>query len=524
LGFDFMKLPLKRLILINTNIITLDPIFPHASWVAIENDKIVATGNGEDWKNLKTENASIIDCHGKTVLPGFIDAHMHLFSYAKNFVNQDLGPDKNVLAISDIQSIIYNCSQKSLPGKWILARGYDEFYLEEKRHPNRWDLDEVAPDHPVKLTHRSGHAHVLNSLALKLVLISNETGDPPGGLIDRDINTGEPTGLLYEMGEFLSERIPPLDPQELLSGVKLANKRLVSLGITSVHDVSHSNDAERLKEIKSWKAQGLFKPRINLMLGPMHLDQLGTQDLASRIGENQLRLNGIKIILDETTGQLHPSQQELNNAVLKIHRAGFQVAIHAVEESAVESACAAIEYALGRFPRSNHRHRIEHCSVCTPPLLKRLASLGIVAVTQPPFIFYHGDRYLETVSDEQLPYLYPIGSLLKAGIPVAGSSDCPIVPPNPLLGMCAAVDRKSETGKTVGEGEKISPLDALCMYTINAAIASFEEDLKGSVTPGKLADLVVLNADPSMATPEEIREIEVEMTILNGEVVSGKQH
>ncbi|MDH4011658.1 MAG: amidohydrolase family protein, partial [Desulfobacterales bacterium] len=187
-----MKPSSKNLILVNANIITLDPLCPHASWVAVENEKIVTTGYGEDWKNLKHKNTGIIDCSGKTVIPGLIDAHLHLVSYAKSFVTPDLSPDKNVHSISDIQSIMkrHSCNRPS--GQWVFGRGYNEFYLSEKRHPNRWDLDKETPDHPVRLTHRSGHAHVLNSLALKLVGITGETGDPDGGLIERDLKTGEP--------------------------------------------------------------------------------------------------------------------------------------------------------------------------------------------------------------------------------------------------------------------------------------------------------------------------------------------
>ena len=205
--------------------------------------------------------------------------------------------------------------------------------------------------------------------------------------------------------------------------------------------------------------------------------------------------------------------------VLEIHRAGFQVAIHAIEENAVEATCSAIEFALQKHPRADHRHRIEHCSVCSPPLIKRLASLGIIVVTQPSFIFYNGDRYLQTVPNHELQHLYPIGSLFNAGISVAGSSDCPIVPPNPLIGIYSAASRKSEAGEIVGEKEKTTPLNALRMYTLNAARASFQERLKGSITPGKFADLVVLNGDPTTATADEIKDMEVEMTILNGEVV-----
>jgi len=167
-----MEILRQNLILINANIITLDPFCPQAAWVAIENDKIVATGYGKDWKNLRDKDTGLIDCSGKTVIPGLIDAHLHLVSYAKSFVTPDLSPGKNVHSISGIRSIIKNCSRNRPPGQWIFGRGYNEFYLTEKRHPNRWDLDKATAEHPVRLTHRSGHAHVLNSLALKLVGIT----------------------------------------------------------------------------------------------------------------------------------------------------------------------------------------------------------------------------------------------------------------------------------------------------------------------------------------------------------------
>jgi len=513
------SLQTQNIILANANVITMDPSYPKAKWVAISSGKIRDVGHEREHNKSPYESFEVLDCHGKTVLPGFNDAHCHLRAFVESLLTLDLKPSNGFRSVPDICAAIKDLSEKTSPGHWIRGRGYNEFYLVEKRHPTRWDLDEVAPDNPVKLTHRSGHAHVLNSLGLRLVGISMESADPPGGLIDRDINTGEPTGLLYEMGPLLSERVPPLDRQALLTALELANKRLLTWGITSVQDASHLNDAERWREIYSWKEAGLFKPRINFMLSLTGLEQLGAYGFSGAVQENQLRLNGVKIILDETTGQLHPSQEKLNNSVVKIHESGFQVAIHAVEESAVGSACCAIEYALKKSPRSDHRHRVEHCSICSPPLASRLASLKIIVVTQPPFIFYNGDRYLGTVPDHQLQYLYPIRSLLKAGIPVAGSSDCPIVQPNPLIGIYSAVCRKSETGKTVGGEEKISPLDALRMYTVNAARASFEENLKGSITPGKLADLVVLNADPSAVTPDEIKDIGVEMTIIDGKVV-----
>jgi predicted amidohydrolase YtcJ len=507
------------MVLINGNIVTLDLACPLADWLIISQGAIRAIGRGTDYKEFISKNTELIDCRGRTVLPGFIDAHLHLRAFAESCVSLDLSWRQGIKSIKDIKGAIKNRCKENPPGTWIRGRGYNEFYLIEKRHPTRWDLDQVSPDHPIKLTHRSGHAHMLNSLALSLIGISAETGDPPEGLIDRDVTTGEPTGLLFEMGEFLSERIPLLDNRDLLRGLEIANQKLLSLGITSVQDASYLNDRERWEEISSWKKENIFRPRISFMLGQKKFEQIGKTVFPRCFPEPQLRISGIKVILDETTGQLHPSQAELNEMVLKIHQAGFQVAIHAIEEHAVESAYSAIKYALDKIPGSDHRHRIEHCSVCSPALSKRIAALGIMVVTQPSFIFYNGDRYIETVPIQQLEKLYPIGSLFRSGIHVAGSSDCPIVPPDPLIGVYSAACRKSETGKTIGEGEKINPLDGLRMYTANAARASFEEGLKGMITPGKLADLVVLNGDPSTAPIDEIKDMKVEMTILNGDVV-----
>ena len=514
-----MEIFRQNLILINANIITLDPFCPQAAWVAIENDKIVATGSGKDWKHLKNQNTGLIDCSGKTVIPGLIDAHLHLVSYAKSCVTPDLSPGKNVHSISDIQSIIHNCSQNRPPGQWIFCRGYNEFYLAEKRHPDRWDLDNATPDHPVRLTHRSGHAHVLNSKALKLVGITSETGDPEGGIIERDLKTGEPTGLLYEMGDFLYDRIPPLAPAELEKGLQLANQELISLGLTSIQDASSRNDTEQWKLLKSWKESGILHPRVNLMMGIYAFKKNSKQHHLNDFKENQLRLGAVKIILDDTTGRLHPSQSELNQMVFEVHHAGQQIAIHALEEKAVKAACQAIQFALERSPAKDHRHRIEHCSVCPPDLAQKIASLGITVVTQPAFIYFHGERYRATVPDEQLKHLYPIRTLLDQGINVAASSDCPIVPSDPLIGIHAAMHRLSAAGDIVGGREKIQFTAALQMYTLNAARAAFEETIKGTITPGKLADLVVLNADPTRLRANEFKNLQVEKTIIGGKVV-----
>jgi predicted amidohydrolase YtcJ len=377
-------------------------------------------------------------------------------------------------------------------------------------------------DHPVRLTHRSGHAHVLNSLALKLVGITGETGDPDGGLIERDLKTGEPTGLLYEMGDYLVDRVPPFAQAALEKGLQLVNQELISLGITSIQDASSRNDTEHWNLFKSWKESGILQPRVNLMMG-IYAFKKNTKPYGLKtLNENQLRWGAIKIILDDTTGRLHPSQSELNAMVYEVHQAGQQIAIHALEEKAVKAACEAIQFAIEKSPAKDHRHRIEHCAVCPPDLARKIASLGITVVTQPAFIYFHGERYLDTVPHDQLKHLYPIRTLLDHGINVAASSDCPIVSPDPLIGIHAAMHRLSSTGDIVGGREKIQSTTAIQMCTLNAARANFEETIKGSITPGKLADLVVLNADPARLTADEFKNLQVDMTIIGGKIVWDK--
>jgi len=517
---DAEKNPLfASLILVNANVITLDPLHPKADWVALANGRIVGLGDRKGRSLFSYKRTKTIDCKAKTIIPGFIDAHLHLVSFAESLVALNVGPGKDVNSISELQEKIRKYS-KSLPaGKWLRGKGYNEFYLREKRHPDRWDLDKATSKHPIKLTHRSGHAHVLNSLALKLIGISKYTPDPPGGMIERNLEDGEPTGLLYEMGDFLSDKIAPIDSEAREQGLRMANHELASSGITTIQDASSQNDFAKWKLFKTWKEQGILKPRVNMMLGFPAFKNISKHHFLADLDESQLRLSTVKIILDETTGKLHPSPTELNEMVMEIHQAGMQVAIHSVEERAIEAACAAIENAVNRNPKKEHRNRIEHCSVCPPSLAKHIASLGITVVTQPTFIHYNGERYLKTVPETQLKYLYPLKTLLQHKINVAGSSDCPIVPPNPLTGLYAAVTRMDETGNVVGEDEKIRSIDALRMYTQNAARAMFEEGIKGTIKPGELADLVVLNADPTQLKPDEIKDIKVEMTLIDGEVV-----
>jgi len=507
------------IILKNANVITMDPRQPTAELVAIKGDSILLVADEEEVESVTGAGTKTIDCQGKTVVPGFNDAHCHFFSFLRKLLSIDLSPP-SVSSISDIKEALRHRAQNTPLNRWLTGTGYNEFYLAEERHPTRWDIDEVAPHHPVVLAHHSLHACVLNSLALSLAGVTKETPSPPGGLIDRDPDTGELSGLLHEMLGYIREEVmPPLSDEELTEGTALANQHYLSCGITSLQEATVVNDFSRWQTLHGLKDNGKLKSRVYMMFGAGVMSQFQEAGVALGSGDSQLRLGGVKIIVGETTGEPYPPQNELNQQVFNAHQAGFQLAIHATRPSTLEAAIIALEYANNHLSQTGRRHRIEHCSVCPPHLLERLSKLQAVIVVQPPFVHYGGERYLATMPASQLQWLYRYKSFLNSGLIVAASSDSPIVPDNPLAGIYAAVTRRTESGQPLLLQECVSAEQALAMYTINGAYASFEEERKGSITPGKLADMVILSDDPVKSLPEKVKDIKVEMTIIDGKVV-----
>jgi hypothetical protein len=504
------------LILHNANIITLDESKPGGTAVAVRGQRIAAVGTDQDILFHKGAKTETIDCQGKTVVPGFNDAHCHPIALAASLLSVDCGP-ASVRSVRDIQVAVRQRASQTQEGHWIRATGYNEFYLAEKRHPNRRDLDKAAPEHPVKLSHRSGHACVLNTRALELLGISSETAEPEGGMMERDLETGEPNGLLFEMNTYVDRMIPPLKDDELESGIELANEAFLANGITSLQDATWSNSASRWQLLRRLKERGELLPRVSMMIGADALEESRSFDQSG--SADHLRLGPVKVIIHAATGSLNPPQEELNQLVLRVHRMGLQMAFHVDEAETLNAAITALEYALSKAPRPNHRHRLEHCSVCPAHLMHRLKETGAMVVTQPPFIYYSGERYLATVPPDDLQCLYAIGSLRASGIRVAASSDAPVVPFNPLMGIYAAVIRRTQSRQMLLPRESISSLEALKSYTIDAAYASFEENAKGSISPGKLADMVVLSEDPATVPPDQIMKIKVLSTILDGKVV-----
>ena len=505
------------LVLRNANVITLGPRRPQAHTVYIQGGRILKVSGRDIDPTATGPGTRVIDCAGKTVIPAFHDAHCHIPAYAESLLNIDVSP-ASVRSIKDIAGRIKEEAAALPAGSWIRCTGYNEFYLAEKRHPTRHDLDRAAPTHLVKLTHRSGHAHVLNSLALHLVSIGNESEEPPGGMIERDLETGEPNGLLFGMGACLAQRIAPAGDEEMDAAITLAGRRLLSLGITMVQDASPGNDMARWNRFIHWKKKGLFAPHVVMMFGAGELDGLqGRQPFYDRA--TGLGSGAVKIMIDEVRGSLNPPQEELNRLAADIHRRGLQAALHAVDETTLEAAVTALEYALKMRPCEGHRHRLEHCSVCASDMARRLARTGAGVVTNPAFIYYSGERYLSEVPPHQLQHLYAINTLLRTGVRVAAGSDAPVANPDPLKGIYAAVTRRARTGQVVTPGQAVSILDALKLYTINAAYSCFREKQTGSIVKGKWADLVILNGDPLTVNPEELKHLRVEMTVLDGEMV-----
>ncbi|HXH21733.1 MAG TPA: amidohydrolase family protein, partial [Dehalococcoidia bacterium] len=390
------------------------------------------------------------------------------------------------------------------PGTWVRAAGYDERALREGRHPTRRELDQAAPGHPVRLDHRSGHATVLNSLGLKLAGITGSTPEPPGGYMERDLADGEPAGLLVEMNEMLDGLLPPPAPGELRSAVAEAARRLLAEGITFLQDATPTNGAAEWRLFGDLQSEGVLPQAVSLMECYDHLGELPE-------GKGRLLRGPVKIMPKELEHEFYPQAGLLAAILRRIEAAGRRAAVHVTTRAGLETVLEAFE-ALGR-PAPGHR--IEHCSVAAEDAARRIAALGLAVVTQPGFLFESADLMLRRLSDADRSDLYPIRRLLEAGVPVAGSSDAPVAAPRPLDGIRGAVERLSRGGAELAPAQSLTASDALALFTSGAARVLGLDRERGSVAPGFVADLVVLNALPGEVPWEQLS---VDLTVIAGEV------
>ena len=514
------------MLLVNAKVLTLEPGQPKADAVALNGHTITAVGGRADVAPWAGPDSQTIDCQSMCLLPGFIDAHCHLFATASSLQGLRCGPE-DVSNIQGLQAAIRRSAGSTPEGDWIRGFGYDDLALEEGRHPTRWDLDLAAPKHPVRLDHRSGHATVLNSLGLHSARIHRDTPDPMDGIIQRMEGSGEPTGLLLEMGPFLRQRLGRLrDRKESDEGVGRLDRLLLSYGITSVQDAGANNDLARWAALRDLQTSARLQCRVTMLAGANHLEDFLAEGRHWGDGDHRLRLGHVKAMLGLTTGALQPDVEELGRMVDEAHRAGFPAAVHAVEEEAVAAAAQVFSQAPPTLRPLPARDRIEHCSECPPELAAQVGRSGAMVVTQPGFIFWNGDRYRVRLDAKLLSSLYPAGSLERSGAAVAFSSDSPVIDPNPWPAIYSAVTGLSRDGRPLSDNgcgqlrrsESVSVLKALRMYTIAGAYAEGSQDVKGTIRPGKLADLVLVDRDPTTVDEQSIKDIRPVLTILGGRV------
>lgn len=517
--------------IINGNIITMAPSKPRANAVAIRDSKIVAVGTNTQVKQWIGKNTKIIDLRGKTVVPGFIDTHAHMAGFGRSLCWINL---RGVKSIKEMQRQLQERVQQTPEGKWILGRGWDQDRLKERRYPTRWDLDEVSHLNPVVFTRVCGHICVANSKALGLAKITKETVPPPSGQIDRDPETGESTGILREsVTDLVWSILPEPSEEELTKACALACEKAVEAGLTSVHWFVYKPIEIRI--LQRLREQGKLPLRAYIVIPIEFLRCLEDAGLSTGFGDHTLRLGGIKALADgslgartaalnepyndepSTKGILCYSQKDLCEMIMEAQKAGFQVCVHAIGDRAMSTVLNAFEKALKFSHKKMHRHRVEHASVLNRQLVKRLKRLGLIACVQPHFVI--SDFWVEArLGPSRARWTYPFKTLINSGVLIAGGSDCPVEPISPLLSVYALVARESFPE------ERVNVEEALRIYTVNAAYASFEEDVKGSIETGKLADFTVLSHNPLTIKPERIKDIEVEMTIVGGKIVYSRKN
>jgi len=526
------------LLLTNATVVSLAPSMPSVpadDTIAIRGERIAWVGSSSSARRDLGRVGRSIDLGGATVLPGFTDAHNHLILLG-HWLGQVDCSSSAVVSIPGIVDVIGARARDVATGGWIEGRGYDDTRLAERRHPSRTELDRATRDHPVLVHHVSGHMSVVNSRALALAGIGRDTPDPVGGRIGRDPDTGEPNGLLQEQAQSLVPRpFTPQEPAALIDALRSGGRAYLEAGITGSHEAGIFSPPELGAFQTAW-AEGWLAQRTHLMFRIDFVPWIEELGLRGGFGDDRLRFGAIKLVADgsligrtaavsepfledpspDNTGLLTIPPDELHELIWRGHRLGWQMAVHAIGDRAIETVLDGFERAMERLPRPDPRHRIEHCGVLRPDLIRRIRDLGVVPVSQPPFIPEFGDGFLRHLGRPRCQLTYPLRALVAAGIPVAGSSDSPVSSYHPLTGIQAAVTERTADGAEFAPGERLTVEEALRLYTVNASHASFDERDRGTIERGKLADLAVLARDPRAVAPETIASIPVLATVRGG--------
>jgi hypothetical protein len=536
------------LILYNGNVHTLDSARPRGQAIAIAGDRIVAAGDNDEIRALRAPTGKAVDLQGRTVVPGFTDAHLHFLSYGIGLQEIELA---GVPTLEEALALVAARAAATPPGQWLTGRGWDHTLWVGGAFPTRGDLDRVAPEHPVFLRRKCGHAGWANSRALELADITAETPDPFGGAIDHDPVTGQPTGILKDVAMELMFRLfrePSLD--EAMAAIKAAMPHAHRAGLAGVHTMEGAGSFRAFQQLQE---AGELKLRITMQIPEENLDAAIQAGLRSGFGNESLRIGGVKIFSDGALGartayMLEPFEgypdncglpmatpEHLREVIGRASRAGIASFVHAIGDRANREVLDAIAEAREveaagahgtRNTQSGPRHRIEHAQIVHPADMPRFAALGVIASMQP----IHATQDMlaaDALWGKRSAHAYAWRSLLDAGAVLAFGSDSPVETLSVMAGIHAAVTRRRPDGTPGPDGwyaeQRLTVDEAVYAYTVGAAYASGEEAIKGSLAPGKLADLVVLSQDIFTIDPEAILETDVIGTMVGGEWVYGQE-
>jgi predicted amidohydrolase YtcJ len=534
------------LILRHANILTMDDALTRAEAIAIdrENGRILAVGSSEAMRE-RYPAARAADMQGRTIVPGFNDCHMHILPYGLDLARADLSPAAGVTSVPELIAALQRWCAQNPQSAWALGNRYDQNVFPGAAHPTRWELDAAFPDRPVYLIQTSKHGAVANSVALRLAGVTRETPDPPGGEIVRNAD-GEPTGVLLEsaMG-LVAKAVPAPTASEKVAAIHRAHEALLRAGIASASDLNTQPSEitlyrqaveqgapvrmtlcphapafgapESLPEREAFARQefeGISTTAGGLRLGPIKLFSDGALTVrTAALRQPYVDGSGMGMLLHEP--------EELKAYITTAHLRGWQVAVHAIGDRAVELVldCYEAAEALAPGTAAARRHRVEHAMLLDEGLIARFARQKVIPVAQPEFLARLGDAYVLGLGRERASRINPTASLQRAGVAVPFSSDCPIVPGAPLDGIRAAARRVTRAGLLLGPEERIPPAQGLRNYTYYAACSTFDETNTGTLEPGKRADLTILSDDPT--TEGGLDAAQVISVMIGGRIVYG---
>ncbi|MFJ7754602.1 amidohydrolase [Peribacillus muralis] len=522
----------------NGEVITVDRENSVVEALAVKGNLISAVGTNQEMEAFIGEETKVIDLRGKSLLPGFIDSHIHLILYGVNQLAVSCKAE-HIESVADLLEDLKKQTLTVAKGEWIRAWGYNETAVKEKRYPTMAELDAISVDHPIMITRTCSHISVVNRKALQLAGIGEDTVNPAGGIIEKD-EAGRITGKLIETAHMLMTDMAGYTEKELLEAVKIASEHFIAAGITSIHEAgAHGPDSFRI--MQQAVKQNDIRLRIYAMVGSLNqshefVKKMVAAGVVTGTGDDRFKIGPAKLFTDGSStgptiatrepyssdpdnfGILYYTEDEMYRVLGEAHDKGYQITVHAQGDKAIEMYINCVERALKQSSRKDHRHRIEHAGISTPDLQQRMKQLGIIPIPNPPFPFEFGDIYIEHYG-ERVNHMYAARDYIDNGILAAAGSDAPVTDHNPLLGIHVAVNRRSRSGANIGTVQSIGVMEAIRLYTWNGAFASFDEAIKGSIEVGKLADLIILNDSILKAKLNEIKDLKVETTILNGEIL-----